>query len=386
VIRAHKIRLNPTTEQEVYFRKAAGTKRFVYNWALDRWKWAKEQGQAVYGVMAAKKDFNAIKGEQFPWIYDVAKDVAEGAFQDAGAALKNYFDWKMGKRKGAQRAPQVGFPKYKSRKNKKQSFRLNNDKFWVNGHTIYIPRLGEVNMAEKLRFRGKIKGAVVSKVADWWFVSITVEIEQPEAKMFPEQSTSVSPPVDGSVGVDVGIKSLAVLSNGKEFENQKPLRNGLRQLKALNRSLARKVKGSNRWWKAKRKLGRFHFRVANKRADDLHKASHEVASTYAFIGVEDLHVKGMVKNRRLSLSVSDVGLGEFIRQIEYKSQAFGGQVVRVGRFYASSKTCNDCGYVNLRLTLLDRTWTCHSCRTIHNRDWNAAKNIEQEALRLFSKG
>ena len=143
-----------------------------------------------------------------------------------------------------------------------------------------------------------------------------------------------------------------------------------------------RVKGSSRWWKAKRKLARFHLRIANKRADDLHKASHKIASTYVFIGVEDLHVKGMAKNRRLSLSISDVGWGEFIRQIEYKSAAFGGQVVRVGRFYASSKTCNDCGCVNQSLVLSDRKWTCQGCGVIHQRDWNAAKNIEKEALRL----
>jgi putative transposase len=372
MIRAHKIRLNPTPEQEVYFRKAAGTKRFVYNWALDRWKWAKEQGQTMYGMMAAKKDFNALKGEQFPWVYEVAKDVAEGAFADLGKALKNYFDGKEGKRKGQK----VGFPKYKSKKNKKQSFRLNNDKFWVDGHTIYIPRLGEVNMAEPLRFQGKNMGAVVSKVADWWYVSIQVEIEQPKPRQFEQSST----------GVDVGVKALATLSDGSDFENQKPLRREIHRLRKLARSQSRRQKGSNRWWKAKNKLSRFHARIANKRLDSQHKASYKIASTYAFIGVEDLHVKGMVKNRRLSLAVSDVGLGEFIRQIEYKSQAFGGQVVRVGRFYASSKTCSACGHINQSLTLSDRKWTCQGCGTIHNRDWNAAKNIEQEALRQVPIG
>lgn len=256
MIRAHKIRLKATPEQELYFRKAAGVKRFVYNQALDLWKWGKAQGAAEFGVMEIKRQINLFKGDQFPWMYEVAKDVFEGAFTDLAAALKNYFDWQEGKRKGGK----VGFPKYKSKKNKKQSFRLNNDKLKVDGHNFGIPNLGWVNMAEKLRFVGKIMGAVVSKVADWWFVSITVELEQPAPKSFPKKST----------GVDIGIKSLAVLSNGKEFENQKPLRNGLNRLKTLNRSLSRKVKGSNRWWKAKRKVGRFHFRIANKRADDLH--------------------------------------------------------------------------------------------------------------------
>ncbi|MCE7985921.1 MAG: transposase [Caldilinea sp. CFX5] len=369
MIRAHKIRLNPTPEQELYFRKATGTKRFVYNWALDRWQWAKSQGLTEYGLRVIKKDFNALKGEQFPWVYDVAKDVAEGAFTDLGAALKNYFDWQKGKRKGAK----MGFPNYKSKKSKRQSFRVNNDKFWVDGHTIRIPRLGEVNMAEPLRFQGKIMGAVVSKVADWWYVSIQVEIEPPAPKQFEREST----------GVDVGVKTLATLSDGSAFENQKPLRKQINKLRKLSRSQSRRQKGSNRWWKAQRKVGRFHAKMANKRADAQHKASRAIASTYALIGVEDLHVKGMVKNRRLALAVSDVGLSEFLRQIEYKSKAFGGQVVRVGRFYASSKTCNDCGHIHQTLTLSDRQWTCQGCGTIHDRDWNAAKNIEQEALRLM---
>ena len=368
MIRAHKIRLNPTTEQEAYFRKAAGTKRFVYNWALERWKWAKSQGIATYGMMAAKRDFNAIKGEEFPWVYDVAKDVAEGAFQDLGIALKNYFDSKSGKRKGDK----AGFPKRKTKKRSKMSFRLNNDKFKVDGNTIYIPKLGAVNMAEPLRFQGKIMGAVVSKVGDWWFVSIQVDVERPNPIEFKRES----------VGVDVGIKTLATLSDGSEFENQKPLRSQIGKLRKLNRSLSRRQEGSNRWWRAKRKLERFHYRIACKRADVQHKASHDIASTYAFIGLEDLHVKGMVRNRRLSLAISDVGLGEFIRQIAYKSDWYGGTTVKVGRFYASSKTCSDCGCVNGKLLLSDRKWTCMGCGTIHDRDWNAAINIEQEALRI----
>jgi len=205
-------------------------------------------------------------------------------------------------------------------------------------------------------------------------VSIQVEVDKPQPVPFPQQS----------VGVDVGIKALATLSDSSEFENQKPLRSQISKLRKLNRSLSRRQEGSNRWWKAKRKLERFYYRIANQRADAHHKASQTIASTYAFIGVEDLHVKGMVKNRRLSLAISDVGLGEFIRQIEYKAEALGGTIVKVGRFFASSKTCSDCGYINGQLTLADRKWTCAGCGVIHQRDWNAAINIEQEALRIGS--
>jgi len=368
MIRAHKIRLNPTSEQEIYFRKAVGTKRFVYNQGLDLWKWAKEQGIPEFGVMEIKRQINLFKAEQFPWMYEVAKDVLEGALQDLDAALKNYFESKSGERKGAK----MGFPKFKTKKNKKQSFRLNNDKFKVNGQQFWVPNLGWVNMAEQLRFSGKIMGAVVSKVADWWFVSITVDVQKPAPIAFTKATT----------GVDVGIKTLAKLSDESAFENQKPLRKQQKRLRRLNRALARRQKGSKRWLKTKSKLGRFHFRVANQRADAQHKASHTIAKTYAFIGLENLHVKGMVKNCKLALAISDVGLGEFIRQIEYKSDWFGGRTVKVGRFYASSKTCSDCGHINQELTLSDRTWACQGWGGVHDRDWNAAKNIEQEALRL----
>lgn len=173
MIKAHKIRLNSSPEQELYFRKAAGTARFVYNWGLAEWLHHKADcpGQE-HGVMAIKKDFNALKGQQYPWVYEVAKDVAEGAFTDLSAALKNHFDSRNGKRTGTK----VGFPRFKSKKDRRQSFHLNNDKFKVSDHRLYVPKLGWVNMAEALRFEGKIMGAVVSKDAGRWTVSISVEM------------------------------------------------------------------------------------------------------------------------------------------------------------------------------------------------------------------
>jgi len=371
MIRAHKIRLNPTPEQEVYFRKAAGTARFVYNWALDRWKTVHaEHPGTPYGMMAAKKDFNALKADHFPWVYDVAKDVAEGAFTNVGAALKNYFDAKKGMRKGKK----VGFPKFKSKKCRKQSFRLNNDKFTVDGHHIRIPNLGWVNMAEALRLQGKILGAVVSNVANWWFVSIQVAVETPTPVHF----------VHTSVGVDLGVKTLATLSNGVEFENQKLLRSQLNRLRCLSRAVSRRTRGSHRWWKATRTLARFHSTIANARADVTQKMTTTIAATYHTIGVEDLHVKGMMRNRRLALSIADTSMGDVVRQLTYKAAQYGGHVIKVGRFFASSKICSNCGHVNTSLTLADRTWTCTGCGVTHDRDWNASKNIEAEALRLVS--
>lgn len=372
VCRAHKIRLNPTVEQQVYFAKAAGTARFVYNWALSAWKLHKtEAPNEPYGPMALKKDFNAIKGERFPWVYEVAKDVSEGAFTNLAAALQNFSDSKNGRRKGKK----VGFPKFKSKKDRRQSFHLNNDKFRVDGHNFYVPKLGWVNMAEGLRFHGKIMGAVVSRQAGHWYVSITIEMEKPEPKRLPIHS----------VGIDLGVKTLAVLSDGKQYENQALLRSALTHLKRLNRRLSRRKPGSKRWWKAKASLASFHQRVANRRADHLHKLTTEIASTYALIGLEDLNVPGMVKNHHLALSISDAGFGEIRRLLQYKSLWNGGQVILINRFFPSSQMCGVCETRNEALTLADREWVCPSCGTLIERDYNAARNIEAEMLRVLGK-
>jgi putative transposase len=369
MIKAHKIRLNPTPEQEAYFRRASAA-RFVYNWGLAEWK----RHKAAYpgekhGVMAVKEDFNGLKSAQYPWVYEVAKDVAEGAFQNLGKALENYYSSKSGKRQGVK----MGFPHFKSKKNKHQYFRLNNDKIKVEGHTFYVPKLGLVNMAEELRFEGKIMGAVVSKSAGHWHVAIAVEMEIPAPLEFPKEST----------GGDVGIKELLVLSNGTRYENQAPLRSELTHLKFLNRKLSRRTKGSQRWYKAKQQLEVFHGRIANRRADYVHKMTTTVARTYCIVGMEDLNAKGMVRNHHLALSLSDAAFGEIKRQMQYKKEWFGGKVVLVNRFFPSSRMCSVCKHLNTDLELSDREWTCSNCGTHHLRDDNVACNIEQEALRLL---
>ena len=372
MIKAHKIRLNPSPEQEHYFRKAAGTARFVYNWGLAEWQRHKaaHPGQE-HGVMAIKKDFNALKGQQYPWVYEVAKDVAEGAFTNLSAALKNHFDSRNGKRTGTK----VGFPRYKSKKDRRQSFHLNNDKFRLSDHSLYVPKLGWVNMAEALRFAGKIMGAVVSRVAGRWYVSIAVEMNQPETFQFPR----------ASAGLDLGLKKLVVLSDGTQYENQVLLRSELTYLKQLSRRLSRRQKNSSRWWRAKDQLARFHGRIANRRADHLHKLTTELASTYAVLGMEDLNVAGMLRNHHLALSLADASFGEIRRQLQYKSEWLGGRVVRIDRFYPSSQLCSVCGVKYPGLRLEDREWTCQNCGTHHDRDFNAARNLHAEALRLMNQ-
>ena len=372
MIRAHRLRLNPTPEQAVYFRKAAGTARFVFNWGLAAWKAHKaaHPGEA-HGALALKKDFNALKGEQFPWVYDVAKDVAEGAFTNLAAALKNHYNSQAGKRAGRK----VGFPRFKTKKNARQSFRLNNDKLDVADHALYVPKLGWVNMAEALRLDGKIMGAVVSKTSSHWYVSITVEMEAPPPQAFER-------PV---VGIDLGLKTLMVLSDGTQRENQTLLRSELTHLKRLSRRLSRRQMGSRRWYRAKDRLANFQARIANRRADYLHKTTTEIAGAYAVVGLEDLNVAGMLRNRHLALSLSDAAFGEIRRQLEYKCAARGGQLVVVSRFFPSSRRCSVCGERYAELKLADREWVCPTCGALNQRDANAARNIELEVVRLLSE-
>jgi putative transposase len=230
-------------------------------------------------------------------------------------------------------------------------------------------------MAETLRFDGKTMGAVISQEAGRWYVSISVEMEKPAPVQFAKPS----------VGVDLGLKTLVVLSDGVEYENQVLLRSELQHLKRLSRRLSRRQRGSRRWYKANRQLERFHQRIAHRRADYLHKMTTEIASTYAVIGIEDLNVSGMLKNHRLALSIADAAFGEIRRQLVYKSDCLGGRVVTVGPFYPSSRRCFVCGTINAKLSLGDREWTCQNCGAVHNRDDNAAKNIEVEALRILKQ-
>jgi len=369
--RAHKIRLNPTPEQEQYFRQAAGNARFAWNWALGIMREAQQQQIKLPFVGDLKAEFNRIKHEQFPFMLETTKCAPEQAFADLQQALTNCFTDSKKRQHGKHRkdGKRVGFPKFKSRKRGSGSFYLANDKFTVDGHWIRIPKLGWVNMTEPLRFEGKIMSARISERAGYWFVSIQVQLPATEQQV-PERV----------IGVDLGIKSLAVDSDGEVFENQKHLAAAQKKLRRLNRWLARKQKGSKNWHKAKRKLARLHLRIANLRADATHKLTTRLAAKASTIALETLNVVGMLKNHKLARAISDAAFSEMVRQLGYKAV----QVVRVAPFYPSSKTCNACGHINPDLTLADRVWTCPACGTVLDRDVNAARNIRDEGLRLIS--
>jgi len=345
--------------------------------ALARWKEYRAEGKWAK-MKDLKREYNQIKKEQFPWVYEVTKCAPEQEFTNLGQAFENY--WRM-KEEGTQPklkhprkdGEEAGFPHFKSKKRDRLSFYLANDKFSVEGYSVRIPKLGTVNMTEQLRFQGKILSAVISYRAGWWFVSISVEVEQ-----------EVPTHRGGAVGIDLGLKRLSTLSDGTVFENQRHYRRNLGRIKGLSKGLSRKVEGSHNWWKTTRKLAKAHYRVACQRQDSLHKMTTHVTRTYVLIGLEDLNVKGMLANHSLAQSVSDASFFEVKRQMLYKAEAAGGSVQLVDRWFPSSKTCHVCGWVKEDLTLADRVWVCEQCETVHDRDLNAAIMVKTEALRLVT--
>ncbi len=364
MIKAHKIRLHPTEEQKVYFAKAAGIARFVWNWALAEWNRHYEAGEKPT-ALKLKKRFHAIRREQFPWTWEVTKNASDQPFLDLGKAFTAFFEGK------ARR------PRFKSKKRSKASFYLANDQFELGDHRAWIPKLGWVDMAENLRFTGKITGARVTRTADWWCISITVEV--------PDE---LSEKRTAAVGIDVGLNRLATLSTGEEYENQAFLKTALKKLRQANKRLHRRKLGSKNREKARRQLARLHYQITCLRDDVLHKLTTRIASWYGIVGIEDLNLKGLLKNRHLSRSFSDAALGKLLTLLTSKVEQRGGRVIKVGRFFPSSKTCHCCGWKWKDMELSDRIFlcqnpTCTYYQFAQDRDHNAALCILGEALRLI---
>jgi len=366
MIISHKIRLNPNNQQATYLAQAAGTARFAYNWALAEWQtqyaaWKDDNTQPKPNQMSLRRQLNSIKREQFPWMLEVTKNAPQMAIIQLGSAFKNFF------------AGRAQYPQFKKKGKSRDSFTLTNDQFAIDASRIRIPNLGLVRMRETLRFSGKILSAAISRTADQWFASITVDTDQNHLPPAENQ---------GAVGVDLGVSALATLSTGEKVVGAKPHKALLSRLKRLSRSLSRKVKGSASRHKAKQKLARLHARIANIRQDSLHQLTTDLTRRFHTVGIEDLNVSGMVKNRHLSRAISDMGFFEFRRQLEYKADMRGSVVVVADRFFASSKTCSapGCGHKVDKLPLSVREWTCPACGTEHDRDINAAKNLQEYAV------
>jgi len=366
MIRVHKIKLNPNSAQSEYFVKACGVARHAYNWALGRWIGQYEAGLKP-SESALRREYNAIKPVEFPWALEITKNAPQQAIKNVGTAFQNFFR----RVKNGDKKP--GYPKFK-KKGVHDSFRADNgpqtagaDAVSVDGKRVKLPVIGWVRMRESVRFPGQIKSAVVSKMADGWHVALAIETEaQLERKAN-----------NGTVGVDLGIKALAVLSNGETVEGPKPHKILLKRLRRLNQSLSRKVKGSANWRKAKTKLSRLHKRIADIRNDAAHKLTTRLATEFDTVAIEDLNVSGMVQNHCLARSIMDGGFGELRRQIEYKAQMTGSNVVIVDCWFPSSRTCSSCGVIHI-MPLSSRRMVC-DCGNDMDRDLNAARNLAKYA-------
>lgn len=362
---AHKIALDPNNVQATYFAKAAGTARFAYNWALAEWgrqyeAWNTNNGQPKPTQAALRRLLNAIKREQFPWMLEVTKNAPQMAIIQLGEAFKNFF------------AGRARYPQFR-KKGVNDRFSLTNDQFSIDGSRIRIPNLGWVRMRESLRFAGKVMSATLSRQADRWFVSITVDTQ--DLSHLPKAENQ------GAVGVDLGVSALATLSTGEPpIPGPKAHTALLKRLQRLSRSLSRKEKGSQNRKKAKAKLAKLHARISNIRKDALHQLTTDLTRRFHTIGIEDLNVKGMMSNRHLARSIADMSFFEFRRQLEYKTEMRGGIVVVADRWFASSKTCSNCGDKLESLSLSVRQWTCPACGKNHDRDVNAAINLKKYAV------
>lgn len=364
MMRAHRIALAPNNRQATYFARAAGTARFAYNWALEQWQqqyqaWKADNRLPKPSQAALRRQLNAIKREQFPWMLEVTKNAPQMAIIQLGEAFTNFF------------AGRGRYPRFRC-KGVHDRFTLTNDQFRVEGCRIRIPNLGWVRMRESLRFDGKILSATISRTADRWFVSIAVDI--PDTAHLPPAENQ------GAVGVDLGVSALATLSTGESVPGPKAHTALLKRLRRLARSLSRKQKGSANREKAKRKLAKLHARIANIRADAMHKFTSDLTRRFHTISIEDLNVRGMMANRRLARSIADMSFYELRRQLDYKAEARGGLVVAADRWFASSKTCSACGHRREHLALSVRRWECSECGAQHCRDVNAAINLKNYAV------
>jgi putative transposase len=377
----HKIALKPTKEQTAYFQKAAGTSRFVWNWGLAKWKQEYAVGQKPK-AMALKKSFNAIKYKEFPWLSEMHRDCHAQPFTYLGKAWDRFF-------KDIKSKKHANEPQFKKKNRSRDSFYVANDKFKLNEKSIRLPKIGWVDLTETLRFEGKILGATVSRTAKVWFVAIQVDVPQHQAKKKRSGGEKI--------GVDFGVKAAATLSTGESILSPTPLKSALRRLKIRSRSVSRKletgkkmkskeklIRGtrlhlSNNRKKSSLKLAQLHARIANLRADFIHKFTTRLCRENQTVVIEDLHVAGMLKNEKLARSLSDVGFGTIRRQLEYKALRYDNNLIIANRWYPSSKLCSLCDWKNDSLTLKDRTWHCKNCGTVHDRDINAALNLKRLA-------
>ncbi|WP_233563050.1 IS607 family element RNA-guided endonuclease TnpB [Micromonospora musae] len=406
VVQAYRFALDLTPVQQRAVLAHAGAARVAHNWALARVKAVMDQRAAErsYGVPddeltptvgwtlpALRRAWNASKEGAAPWWRECSKEAFNTGLDALARGLKAWADSRSGKRAGRP----VGFPRFKSRRRATPSVRFTTGTIRVEPDRkhVVLPRLGRLKLhesARKLARRldngtARIMSATVRRDRTRWHVSFTVEVDRAERTPARPGST---------VGVDVGIRHLAVLSSGELVLNPRHLDEAQRRLRILGRRLSRRQgpdrrtgqRPSNRWQHAQARLGRAHARVANLRSDGLHQLTTRMAREHGIIVVEDLHVSGMLRNRRLARRIADAGFAELRRQLAYKTEWNGGRLIVADRWYPSSKTCSRCGTVKTKLALSERTYTCTTCGLSLDRDLNAAYNLAALAATCDTAG
>jgi putative transposase len=392
VTQAYKFALDPTPRQQRALASHCGAARYAYNWALDLVKQRLDQHTAGHLVAVPwtlpdlRWEWNRAKPEAAPWWRENSKEAYNSGLDALARALKNWADSKHGRRRG----PKVGFPNFKGKHRTRPSCR-----FWTGAvrvepdrHHVVLPRIGRIRTHESTRKlarrlehgTARILNATVTCTADHWHVSFTVVVQRAVST-----APSAAQRRAGAVGVDVGIRHLAVLSTGQVIPNPRPLDQAQQRLRRLNRQLARRrgprgADGDRRspsagWRQTRQRLAQAHARVAHLRRDSLHKLTGHLATSHSTIVVEHLNVAGMVRNRRLARVIADAGFGELHRQLTYKCQWYGSVLVTADRWYPSSKTCSACGAVKAKLPLSVQVFRCDACELALDRDLNAARNL-----------
>lgn len=406
VVHAYRFALDLTPSQERAVMVHVGAARVAFNWGLVRVKAVMDQRAAErsYGVadsdltpaigwtlFSLQREWNRTKDVVAPWWRECSKEAFKAGLDALARALKNWAEARSGDRRGRL----VGFPRFKSRRRSRLSVRFTTGAIRVEPDRMHVtlPRLGRLKLhesARKLARRldsgmARIMTATVAKDGGRWHVSFVCEVSRAKC-------TPASPGV--SVGVDLGITNLAVLSTGEVVPNPRHLDVAARRTRRLCRRLSRRLgpdrrtgqRPSNRWHRAREQVARAYARVANLRRDGLHKLTTRLAREYGTVVVEDLNVAGMIRNRRLARAISDCGFGELRRQLAYKTEWNGGRLIVADRWFPSSKTCSGCGAVKAKLPLSERTYTCDTCGLTLDRDLNAALNLAALAGEVDTAG